>query len=85
MQVKGVNSLSSLLKIFLQISLIIGILVLIALGFTIFLYQSYYTIGCKICIGFISVLFFAIGIALYILKSLFKDAITYKEENELTI
>lgn len=36
-------------------------------------------------ISFLSILFLGISIALHILKELFGKAITYKEENELTI
>ena len=34
---------------------------------------------------FLTVLFFGVGIALYILSALFKQATDYKEENDLTI
>lgn len=62
----------------------ISLLILAALIFSIFLYD-YYTFSFKVCLGFICVLFFGVGTALYILKELFKVAIEYKEENELTI
>ena len=36
-------------------------------------------------LAFLSVLFFGVAIALYILSELFKQAYKYKEENDLTI
>jgi len=67
------------------IAFIISALIVIALCFSIFLYSDYYSFSFNVCVGFICVLFFGVGIALYILKELFKEAIVYKEENELTI
>lgn len=67
-----------------NISFIISILILIALIFSQFLYD-YYSLQLKVCLGFVCLLFFAIGIALYILKELFAKAVFYKEENDLTI
>lgn len=67
------------------ISFVISALIVIALCFSIFLYNDYYTFRFNVCIGFICVLFFGVGIALYILRELFKKAIAYKEENDLTI
>lgn len=67
------------------VSFVISILIVIALCFSIFLYNDYYTLSFNICVGFICLLFFGVGIALCILKELFKKAIAYKEENELTI
>ena len=67
------------------ISFVISFLIVIALCFSILLYNDYYTLRFNICIGFICLLFFGVGIALCILKELFKEAIAYKEENELTI
>lgn len=67
------------------ISFIISALIVIALCFSIFLYNDYYTFSFNVCVSFICILFFGVGIALYVLKELFKEAISYKEENELTI
>lgn len=67
------------------ISFIISALIVIALCFSILLYNDYYTFRFNVCVGFICILFFGVGIALYVLKELFKEAIAYKEENELTI
>lgn len=64
-------------------SLLICILVLIALIISIF--YEYYSLQLKVAVGFISILFFAFGIALLILSELFKQATMYKEENDLTI
>ena len=36
-------------------------------------------------LGFLSILFFGVAIALYILSELFEQAYNYKEENDLTI
>ena len=38
-----------------------------------------------VTLGFLSILFLGVAIALYILSELFKQAYNYKEENELTI
>ena len=38
-----------------------------------------------IVIIFLSILFFGVGVALWILSALFQKATNYKEENELTI
>lgn len=69
----------------MMISFVISVLIVIALCFSVFLYGDYYTFSFNICVGFICLLFFGVGIALYILKELFKEATIYKEENELTI
>lgn len=66
------------------LSFVISLLILVALLLTIFTY-SYYTLQFKVSLAFIMILFFGVGIALYILKALFKIATNYKEENELTI
>lgn len=71
------------LKKGMNLSYIISCLVFVALFFIVFLYS--YTFGVKICILFIGILFFGVGIALFILKELFQEAINYKEENDLTI
>lgn len=68
-----------------NISFMISALIIVALCFSIFLYNDYYTFRFNVCVGFICILFFGVGIALYVLKELFKEAIAYKEENELTI
>lgn len=65
-------------------SFIISFFVFIALLLSIFKY-NYYSLQLQYCILFISILFCGVGIALYILSELFKLAINYKEENELTI
>lgn len=65
-------------------SYIISILIFIALLFSVFLY-NYYSLQLKVALFFMGILFFGVGIALYILSELFKEATTYKEENDLTI
>lgn len=65
------------------LSYIISGLIFVALIFMICGYS--YTLAVKCCILFIGVLFFGVGIALFILKELFREAIDYKEENDLTI
>lgn len=65
-------------------SFIIAVFTGIALLLTVFVY-SCYTLQLQVALGFITILFFGVGIALYILKELFSEAIVYKEENELTI
>lgn len=72
------------LKRSMIISFIISFFVFIALLLSIFKY-NYYSLQLQYCIFFISILFCGVGIALYILSELFKLAINYKEENELTI
>lgn len=67
----------------MYISFIISFLVAISLS--ILIINNLYVLAVKLCIGFICVLFFGVGIALYLLKELFKEALQYKEENELTI
>ena len=54
------------------------------LSFILLFIYNFYTLGIKISIGFIGILFFGVGIALYLLKELFKEAIEYKEENNLS-
>lgn len=68
----------------MYLSFVISLLVFISLLIMIGCY-SFYTFGFQVCVTFIGLLFFGIGIALYILKELFQEAILYKEENELTI
>ena len=67
----------------MYISFIISFLVGVSLS--ILIINNLYILAVKFCIGFICILFFGVGIALYILKELFKEALMYKEENELTI
>lgn len=66
------------------LSFIISILVFIALMLSIFAY-SYYSNQLRYAIALVGILFFGLGIALYILSALFKEAINYKELNDLTI
>jgi len=63
---------------------IISLLTLIDLFISTFIYD-YYTLQLKIALIFISILFFAVAIAMYIVSELLKRAIEYKEENDLTI
>ena len=72
------------LKETMWISFIIGIIILIALLLSIFVYPTY-TIAVKISLTFFTILFIGVGIALYLLSELFKQATEYKEENDLTI
>lgn len=65
-------------------SLIIAFFTGVALLLTILVY-NYYTLQLQVALGFIMVLFIGVGIALYILKELFSEAILYKNENDLTI
>lgn len=66
------------------LSFLISIFVILALLITI-LFYNYYSLQLQVALFFMSILFFAIGIALYILSELFREAIEYKEENDLTI
>lgn len=61
------------------------ITILVAIAFLFLFRYEFYTLGIKLCVGFICILFLGVGIALYILKELFKEALEYKEENDLTI
>ena len=72
------------LKETMWISFIIGIIILIALLLSIFVYPTY-TIAVKISLTFFTILFIGVGIALYLLSELFRQATEYKEENDLTI
>ncbi len=65
-------------------SFIISFFITIALLLTIFIY-NYYSLQFQVALFCMAVLFFGVGIALYILSELFKEATNYKEENELTI
>lgn len=66
------------------VSLIGSIIWIFDLMYEIFLAKSDDIIfNCTL--AFLSVLFFGVAIALYILSELFKQATEYKEENELTI
>lgn len=64
-------------------SFVIGILILISMLITNI--YSYYSLQLKVALLLISIIFFGIGIAFYILSELFKQATLYKEENDLTI
>ena len=68
----------------MYITFSISILVIIALLIASIAY-SYYSAQLKVALLFISVLFFGVGIAFYILSELFRQATLYKEENDLTI
>lgn len=72
------------LKTSMTLSFIIGFIILIALLLSIIIYPTY-TLTVKISLTFFSILFFGVGIALYLLSELFKQATEYKEENDLTI
>lgn len=65
-------------------SFIIFLLLCISLFLSVLLY-NYSNLIVIYALTFLSVLFLGVGIALYILSELFKIAIEYKEENELTI
>lgn len=66
------------------ISLIGSALWIIDLLYQIILVKSQDIIfNCTL--GFLSILYFGVAIALYILSELFKEATKYKKENELTI
>lgn len=67
----------------MYLSYIISGLIFIALLIMVFGYH--YTLAVKCCILFIGILFFGVGVALFILGELFREAINYKEENDLTI
>lgn len=72
------------LKKSMKVCFIISLLVVIALLINIFLY-SYYSLQLRVALAFIAILFFGVGVALYIISVLFKQAVKYKEENDLTI
>lgn len=72
------------MKISMFLSFIISLLVAIATLLTIFTY-NYYSLQLQVALSLIALLFFGVGIALYILSELFKEATSYKEENDLTI
>ena len=57
---------------------------LIDLGYQVLFINSK-DIVFNVTLGFLSILFLGVAIALYILSELFKQAYDYKEENELTI
>ena len=65
-------------------SLIMSIFWLIDLVFMILIMKNTY-INYILVISFLSLLFFGVSIALYILKELMLQATKYKEENDLTI
>lgn len=72
------------LKLAMWMSFIISIIIIVAL-LSACVIKINYTSALKLCLGFLGILFGGVGIALYILSELFKTALTYKEENELTI
>ncbi len=72
------------LKNSMIISFIIDIIIAIALILSIIVYPTY-TIAVKISLTFFFILFLGVGIALYLLSELFRQATEYKEENDLTI
>lgn len=78
--IKNVN----ILKKTSLISFIMSILWFIDLLFMIFIINNSY-INYILVLSFLILLFFGVGIALYILSELFKQATEYKEENDLTI
>lgn len=66
------------------ISLVLSILWLFDLLYLVLIINNTY-FNYILVLLFLTVLFFGIFIALYILSELFKQATTYKEENDLTI
>ena len=66
------------------ISLIMSVLWLIDLLFMILIMKNTY-INYILVISFLSLLFFGVAVALYILKELLYQATKYKEENDLTV
>ena len=66
------------------VSFIESIFWLIDLGYQI-LFINLKDIVFNVTLGFLSILFLGVAIALYILSELFKQAYDYKKENELTI
>lgn len=66
------------------ISLIMSILWIADLLFMIFVIGNTY-INYIIVLVFLTILFFGVSIALYILSELFRQATEYKNENDLTI
>lgn len=66
------------------ISYIMSVLWFIDLLDLLLIIKNYY-INYIIVLVFLTLLFIAIGISLYILSALFKQATDYKEENDLTI
>ena len=65
-------------------SLIMSIFWIVDLVFMILIMKNTY-INYILVISFLSLLFFGVSIALYILKELMLQATKYKEENDLTI
>ena len=74
----------SILKRTSLISLAISILWIVDLFLMIFIMKNTY-VNYIIVILFLSLLFFGVFIALYILAELIRQATKYKEENDLTI
>lgn len=67
-----------------RISFVISIITFLALLLSIFIYPTY-TLTLKISLTFFTILFIGVGIALYLLAELFRQATEFKEENDLTI
>lgn len=67
-----------------KISFVISIITFIGLLLAIFVYPTY-TLTLKISLTFFTILFIGVGIALYLLAELFRQATEFKEENDLTI
>lgn len=73
-----------ILKVTGVISIIMSILWLIDLLFMLLIIKNTY-INYIIVLVFLSILFFGVAVALYILSELLRQATIYKEENDLTI
>lgn len=67
-----------------KISFVISIITFMGLLLAIFVYPTY-TLTLKISLTFFTILFIGVGIALYLLAELFRQATEFKEENDLTI
>ncbi len=74
----------NILKVTGVISFIMSILWLIDLLFMILIIRNTY-VNYIIVLVFLTVLFFGVAVALYILSELIKQATNYKQENDLTI
>ena len=66
------------------ISLIMSILWLLDLLFMIIIMKNTY-VNYILVMSFLTLLFFGVAVALYILKELLHQATKYKEENDLTV
>ena len=67
-----------------KLSIVEAVLWLLDFLYSVFLVK-YEDLIIVLGLAFLSVLFFGVAIALYILSELFKQAYKYKEENDLTI